>query len=244
MFMKKIVLFIIFSSIILFAQNKSTKSLLELKQQINLQMIPQNDLLKTNGLEKKNTGLAILYSALLPGMGELYAGDYSLGKYLTIADGVFWGFFAGFTIYGNNQENNYKAFAQSFGKVIPQGKDDKYYATIGDYISIDQYNRVQELNRNFDKTLDPVSDHWDWKDNPTRKEYRDTWSSSEQAKNNIRFAVGALILNRIVSVINAVRLVSKHNKMVSEQLSWNISFGISNPQTFPGSFNVNFVKVF
>ena len=50
------------------------------------QGIPQ-DLTSSRG-EKKAVGLAVVYSLVLPGMGELYADGFSSGKYFLIAEGV------------------------------------------------------------------------------------------------------------------------------------------------------------
>lgn len=188
--------------------------------------------------EKKSPGLAILYSMLLPGMGEYYAGNYSTGKYFTIADGVFWGVFAGITIYGNNKENDYRAFAQSFGGVKINEKDSEYFANIGVYENIEDYNKQRELNRKFDEVYNVNTHFWGWENN-RRKEYRNLWTSSENAKNNVRFAVGALILNRIVSSIFAVRSVSAYNKRESSVLSWNMNFGITRHQYLPTSLVMN-----
>lgn len=199
--------------------------------------LPQTD-------EKKSPALAILYSVLLPGMGELYAGSYEKGYYFTIADGVLWGLFTGFTLYGNWKEDNYKSFAQSNGGVNNDGKDEEYYANIGVYLSIDDFNTAQELNRDFNQVYNTTTHYWNWNSESERKEYRNMWSSSEGAFNNVRFAVGALILNRIVSAINAVRLVSAHNKNLTEQIGWNISFSVENIVTLPASFNINFIKSF
>ena len=194
--------------------------------------------------QKKNPALAILYSMLLPGMGELYAGDYSSGKYFTIADGVLWGAFTGFEIYGKWKENDYKSFAESKGGVKLSGKEAEYFANIGIYQSIDDYNTAMELNRNFDKTYNTAIYYWKWNDNNQRKEYRDLWSSSESAYTNVRFVVGALILNRLISAVNAVRLVSAYNKNLSQEISWNISVGLNNHPTLPTSITFNFVKSF
>ena len=78
-------------------------------------------------------------------MGELYAGNYNRGKYFTIADGVFWGFYAGFNIYGSWQRHNYKSFAASDAGVNPVNKDADFYAAIGEVTSIDEWNRLQSL---------------------------------------------------------------------------------------------------
>ncbi len=234
------VVFVLLTSFAI-AQNKIT--LFEVSNNVLLNE-SKSKILPQDQTQKKNAGLAILYSLILPGMGELYAGDYSFGKYLTIADGVFWGFVAGFNIYGDWQKDNYRSFAQSRGGIDLNGKDEQYFADIADYVDVEQYNRIQELNRNFGDRYNIETHHWNWGDNTTRREYRNMWTSSEGAYNNVRFAVGALIVNRLVSAINAVRLVARHNKQVDEGMTWNMSVGIDNKPNLPTTLNLNFSTSF
>lgn len=263
--MKRIISFVVLISSIAFAQTEKTKSITELQQQSavsnqlsavrikNQTSSPQNFSSVINNSvpifqnpvpEKKNAGLAILYSMLLPGMGELYADSYDSGKYFTIADGVLWGVFAGYEIYGKQQENNYKSFAQSRGGINLEAKDADYFANIGTYQSIDDYNTAMELKRSFDKTYNPATHYWKWADNNQRKEYRDMWSSSESAYTNVRFVVGAMVLNRVISAINAVRLVSAYNKNLSQELSWNVYFNVENKPALPQTLTFNFISKF
>ena len=222
--MKKNILFTLLSLIIFSNSSLPQEQLLSLRsnlpyiEKIERSAFPETD------FEKKSPALAILYSVLLPGMGELYAGDYSTGKYFTIADGIIWSTFAGMTIYGNNKENDYRAFAKAYGRVDLNNKDDEYFANIGVYQNIEEFNREQELNRDFDEVYDLESDFWAWSSNEHRKEYRNLWTSSENAKNNVRFAVGALVLNRLISAIFAVRAVSAHNKREIVSNNWNLNF--------------------
>lgn len=238
-----LLLFLILPSLIL-AQSSGNNSILSLKNQINISPLNniefQNDMIQP---EKKKTGLAILYSLLLPGMGELYADNYNNGVYFTIADGILWGALTGFSIYGNQQESNYRAFAQSHGGVSLEGKDETYFAVIGDYTSIDQYNIEKELYREFDDIYNIQTHYWNWESSEQRKEYREMWGSSESAFNNIRFIVGGLILNRLVSAINAVRLVVAYNKNIEQQVSWNFSMNVINHYTEPG-VSINFTTSF
>lgn len=234
--MKKLILFVALTSF-LFAQ---TKQVYELEQNINVQLPKENVNLLQQPSGKKNAGLAILYSLLLPGMGELYADNFESGKYFTIADGVIWGFVAGFNIYGDRQKDNYKAFAESYGGVDNSGKDADFYANVANYTSVDSYNREQELNRNFEEVYNTQTHYWKWSGTAQRREFRDIWSSSETAYNNVRFAVGALILNRVISMINAVRSVSRYNANLENQQSWNVSFDVSNQVNLPTSLNLNF----
>lgn len=226
------------SAAAVFAQD-DYKSLYELRAelQLNSGLQLQPEIFLDQPGEKK-TGLAILYSLLLPGMGELYAGDYSFGQYLTIADGILWGVLFGFDIYGTRMESNYKNFAETKGGANIEGKNEKYYADLGNYLDIEQYNRRQELDRNFAGVYDD-SYYWKWDSQEERREYRRMWKSSENAYNNIRFAAGALILNRIVSAINAVRLTVKHNRNLEQQTSWNISFGVNKEPLLPTQMIMN-----
>ncbi len=194
--------------------------------------------------EKKKTGLAIIYSLLLPGMGELYAGDYSSGKYFTIADGLIWGTVAGFTIHANNKEDDYMSMAKAFAGADVSGKDEDYFTNIGLYLDTEEYNRAMLIKGKFDVLYDDDSFNWKWDGNDRRSEYRNLWKSAETATNNIRFAVGALILNRIVSAINAARIVRAYNKKVDEVVSWNVSLNLLHHRKFSDGVELNFRSSF
>ncbi|KAF0152045.1 MAG: hypothetical protein FD143_1413 [Ignavibacteria bacterium] len=193
--------------------------------------------------QKKSAGLAILYSMILPGMGELYTNGYESGKYFTIAEAALWSVFTGYTLYGNWKRDNYITFAKSNAGINLDGMESNFIANVSIYVSIDDYNRTKELNREFDKTYNKNLFNWNWANNDKRKEFRDMWSSSENAYNKVRFVVGAIVLNRVVSAINAVRLVSAYNKNLSNELSWNVYFGVEDKPTLPSSITINFVKV-
>jgi len=189
---------------------------------------------------KKSAGLAMLYSFILPGMGELYAGNYNSGKYFTIADGALWVALAGMNAYGTNQRNNYIAFSKAFADVTANGKSDQFFADIGGYNSVEDFNTRQLLDRNFEGTYSTVTHYWKWRSAEKRKEYKSTWTSSESAFNNIKFVAGALVLNRVISMINAIRIVSAYNKSLNPETAWNVSFGLDKfRETMPTSLTVN-----
>lgn len=240
--MNKILLILALYSISFFPQKIVQKSLFHLKNEIKTaETIPTTKIVTIQAIEtkKKNSGLAIIYSLLLPGMGELYAESYQSGKYFTIAEGVLWGTYIGINTYGNWQKDRYKSFAVANGRINIDGKDEDYFATISEYLSIDQYNNEKALERNFKEMLDENKYFWKWS-SEDRRAYRSMWVSSEQAFNNLRFVVGAMIINRIASAVNAVRLVSAYNRKQAEELSWNISAGVENSITLPNHFTINF----
>ena len=194
--------------------------------------------------QKKSAGLAIVYSLLLPGMGELYADAYDSGVYFTIADGVLWGTYIGMNVYGNWQKDRYISYAQTNADMTTENKDDDYYATISEYLSIDQYNDQKAFERNFDEMYNTEQYFWKWNTSEERKTYRDMWVSSEQTLNDVRFVVWGLLLNRVVSAINAVRLVSRYNNNLSQEVGWNVSLGVQNLPDNSASYNLNFITSF
>jgi hypothetical protein len=239
--MKYSLLSLLFITSFTFAQISETKNSLELKNLVIENLKSQTpDLSLSLEKTKKNPGLAIIYSLLLPGMGELYADGYESGKYFTIAEGALWGIFIGMNTYAGWQKDRYETYAVTYGGITTSGKDAAYYATIGDYSSINQYNDEQALNRDFGAMYNVETHYWSWPTTEQRKTYRGMWTSSEQTYNDIRFVVGALIVNRIVSAINAVRLVSAYNKNLDADLSWNVSVGLINKTELPTTLVLNF----
>jgi len=238
--MKKIIFIILFASAILFPQGQN---ILKLENQVktnSAKFKQKNPIQQTRTFRKKSTGLAVLYSLLIPGMGELYADSYSSGKFFTITDGVLWGIYIGVNSSANWKKDKYQTFAVTNGGITKAGKTDKYYSIIGIYQNIDNYNNQKALERDFGAMLDKNKFYWNWQNNATRKQYRDMWSSSEQSFNDLKFIAGALIINRIASAINAVRLVSAYNKRQGKELTWNVSVGVKRSITLPTSLTLNF----
>lgn len=232
-----------------FGQAYQTSSLLELKNRLNREEQSQinhevKNILPEETKSKKNAGLAIIYSLLLPGMGELYADNYSSGKYFTIAEGALWATFIGMNVYGNWQENRYKTYAQTYAGVNPDGKDEDYYATIGLYTSIETYNNEKALERRYDEMLSEQKFFWKWNSTEQRKTYRSMWTSSEQTFNDVRFVVGAMLVNRLISAINAVRSVSSYNNELEKEVSWNVSLGLDRDFLNQEIYKINFQTSF
>ena len=245
--MKNILILLVIFSTQTFSQIDE-QSFYSLKQQV-IQEVKSSDasdqkVVFDDVKNRKNTGLAILYSLLLPGMGELYAESYDSGIYFTVADGVLWGTYIGMNVYGNWQQDRYTSFAQNKAGITTDNKDDAYYATISQYLNIEDYNNEKAFERNFDEMYNTNQYFWKWNTSEDRKSYRSMWVSSEQTFNNVRFVVGALLLNRVISAINAVRLVSKYNKNLSEDVGWNVSVGVQNNPDYSSSYKINFTTSF
>lgn len=244
-FMKKITFLLLFLAVVVSAQDAT--SIAALKAGINpgdgyTLNAAKSELLQP-AASKKNAGLAILYSVILPGMGELYAEGYESGKYFTIAEAALWVTYGGMKYYSNRQKDNYFSYAESYGGVTNMaGKSGDYYADIGNYLNINDFNDDMAKQGQFSKMYNTSTHYWNWNNNTDRKSYRELWTSSESWNNNLRFVVGGMILNRIASAINAVRLVSRYNKNI--ETTWNFWFDYNLSQAAPANISLNFVKVF
>jgi hypothetical protein len=244
--MKKVLLSILVLLFFVSGNFAQSNQLYQLKSNLQVEEVENSfnlNSFQNYNKEKKKAGIAVLYSLLLPGMGEMYAESYDSGIYFTIAEGLSWGALFGFNYYSDWQKDNYKAFAASNGGVNVNSKDEDYFATIGEYMDIEEYNRAKALNREFKEMYNSETAGWQWESNLERERYRTMWEESELASNSIQFVVGAMIVNRIVSAINAARLVSNYNEKLDES-GWSLSAGFSNPQNLPPSISLNFTTNF
>jgi hypothetical protein len=208
------------------------------------QIAKENNTFVFNQNQKKSPALAILYSALLPGMGELYAGNYHSGKYFTIAEASLWSIYIGMNYYQDLKKDNLIAYAKSNGGVDPSNKDDDYYATISQYKNIEQYNNDKAFNRLFNEMYNVDLYYWKWNSENERKLYRNLWLSSQNAKNNQRFIVGAMIINRLISIINAVRLTASYNKNLLQESSWDLFLDYDNNVNSVSNISLNYKQQF
>ncbi len=171
-------------------------------------------------LKKKSVGLAAIYSLLLPGMGELYAGGgLGSGKYFLIGEGVLWLTYATFEVYGNSLRDDARAYAISRAGISTTSKDDQYYIDIGNFVNIDEYNEAQLRSRNPEKLYKLNAGYaWSWESDAARATYRDQRIFSEQMYNNRKFVVAAILINHLASAINAARSAISHNKDIDDQI--------------------------
>jgi len=181
-------------------------------------MFPEGS--KTDG--RKSVGLAALYSFLLPGMGELYAGDYSFGKYLTIVEGGLVVTLLGFDRYANWLQDDARGFAVRHAQVNINGKDDQFFTAIGDFDNIYAYN--DEILRERNVTLyNPGAGYfWQWDNTANRNIYRDQKIASDERFNDTRFIAAAIAVNHLISIVDAVRTAIRHNKNLSQGNAYDL----------------------
>ncbi|MCE1189931.1 MAG: hypothetical protein LWX56_12430 [Ignavibacteria bacterium] len=174
--------------------------------------------------QKKNSGLAALYSMILPGMGELYADSYNSGKYFTMVEVALWVSYFGMDYYAGWQKDNYMAYARQKGGVSSGDHSSDFYGDIANYTDINQFNDEKSFQGEFGKMYNTSTDFWRWESTGDRRTYRNMWLGSQHATNNLRFVVSAMVLNRIASAINAMSIVTKANKQLKAEQKLTVGF--------------------
>jgi TM2 domain-containing membrane protein YozV len=200
---------------------------------------------QSESAEKKNVGLAAIYSFLLPGMGEMYAGEYGMGKYFTIAEGALWVTLIGYDRYAHWLQDDARQFAVQHAGSSIAGKEDQYFSDIADYSNIYAYNESVLKSRRPDLLYNPSSaDYWKWDNDQNRSSYRDLRVASDERFNDTRFVVAAIGVNHLISAINAARLTYLHNKHAEEggliDLHASLIGGIGHPSGILLSVSRNF----
>ncbi|MBI3766470.1 MAG: hypothetical protein HY277_08215 [Ignavibacteriales bacterium] len=197
--------------------------------------------------EKKSVTTAVLYSMLLPGMGEMYVGNYGMGKYFTIAEGALWITLLGFDRYGNWIQDDARNFAAQHAQAKIDGKDEQFFIDIGNDNDVYAYNQRILQNRDEHKVYseDPNAGfYWKW-DAPTNREfYREERVSSNQMFNNTRFVAAAIGVNHLVSAINAARLAISHNKNIDHAEILEIKAKVIGGFSAPDGIMISFSKRF
>jgi hypothetical protein len=168
---------------------------------------------------RKAPGLAAVYSLLVPGMGELYAGDFSSGKYFLMSEGLLWLTYAAFEIYGNAVRDDARLFAVSNAGVSPAGKSDQFYVDVGNFLNTADYNDKKLRDRTSALVYDPAAGFgWQWGTDAQRLTFRDMRVHSETMFNNKKFVAAAILINHVASAINAARAAIAHNSAVNNLL--------------------------
>jgi hypothetical protein len=164
-------------------------------------------------------GVAILASAVLPGSGQLMLGARNRGEALLWLDGSIWALWSGLSWYAGSREHDARLFAGREAGADIATNEAVYYKALERYDNSDQYNEDVRREARDLYPDDPSSQHtyyeshgyfgssaWDWSSDSARYDYWRTRRSGRAAALKAQFTVGALLLNRIGSIIDCAFL--------------------------------------
>ena len=175
--------------------------------------------------EPLSPGKAVMYSLLLPGLGDWKLGNKSRATVFFALEGLIWVSYATFQVQGGNYEEEYEDLAVRFAGVAGTDHSDDFYATIRDYDSSEEYEAdIKNEGRYYDTgsvALDQyfienrVEDYqpWLWASHERRLQYSETRSASKTAYRRADYMIAAAAANRVVSAVfayAAARSAAKH----------------------------------
>jgi hypothetical protein len=176
--------------------------------------------------EEKSKGKALLLSLMLPGLGQRYTAAKTKANIFLGAEITLWLGYAGFLTYSDWRRDEYESYAALHAGIDPADKTDTYYTNIGNYDDIEQYNAAKLRQRNLaDYYRDTESYYWKWDSAANKFHFDQLRISSERARNRSTFVIGAILANHLVSAIDAVWSVNRHNRNLSSRMEWNLQFG-------------------
>ncbi len=176
---------------------------------------------ETEPLHFKSVTLAVALSALVPGTGELYAGNFGTGKYAMIAEGALWVTYAAFYTHANWIIRDAKVFATDHAGTNFAGKGSQFNVDIGNYLSVDAYNQAKMRSRDDNLLYTDPSYFWRWDSDADRLAFKNERIRSDEIYQNGKFVIAAAVVNRIFSAFSAGRAAAAYNRKVLLEGAWN-----------------------
>lgn len=151
---------------------------------------------------------AAALSLALPGAGQFYNGQQGKGLVMAGVEAAIWGAFLGFHRHGDSLSDDYRNWA---GIYADAGGDhpDSYWQAIGRFTDSDAWyeSRLRQA-RAFGEPVPPPpppDQEWQWRSNSFRIQYQDLRADANRAYDRRDKMILFALLNRAVSVFDAVR---------------------------------------
>lgn len=160
-------------------------------------------------------------SLLLPGAGEWALGEKNLAKIFIGTDLAMLAGYFGSRAYADVLEKDFHAFAAQHAGIISRNKTEQYWIDIGNASNIYLFNERRRVQRNLEATW-PETDqfYWQWDEEANRIKYVDLRSKQHRWERAATFIVGGMILNRIISMIDVVRIIRRAGAAEAQKRSF------------------------
>ena len=158
-------------------------------------------------IQKESKLDPVIKSLIIPGWGQKSLGKPKRARLFNyIESGILLTLITSST-FSNIEKKNYIAFASKHAAISSSGKDHKYWVDIGNYNSIENYNDEHLRNREMDDLYpDDKKWSWDWDLESNRTIFENKRIRADQLELFATFSIGALVLNHVVSSIDALYL--------------------------------------
>lgn len=161
----------------------------------------------------KSGGKYVLLSLVLPGAGEWFLGHKGHAKFFLGTELALWAGYLGTQGYIGVLENDFHSYAAVHAGVTTGGKNDQFWIDIGNSDNIYAYNEKRLVERRLEDVYPEDDAHyWQWDSKTNRDKYNDMRFKQHDWKQRANIIIGGVILNRLVSAIDVIRLIRKEKK--------------------------------
>jgi hypothetical protein len=188
-------------------------------------------------------GKAVLYSLLLPGLGDYKLGNTGRATAFFAAEGLIWISFAVFEVQGRQREEEYEELAVLFAGVTRTGHSDEFYARLREYDNSDAYEadvkfdgrielsgdglypdriNAEALDRYFAENRVEDFEPWQWSSHDRLLQYSEVRSSSKTSYRRADYMLAAAAANRVVSAI--VAYASARSLQKTQDVGYRLDF--------------------
>ena len=203
-----------------------------------------SDYFQNTSPEKKSVAKALFFSLLIPGAGEYYIGETAYTKFFLGMEILGWSSILFNRHYYNSLQKDYIAYASMHAGISTKNKDDQYWIDVGKHNNIYSYNSTRVNQRRIDELYEEnQSNYWQWDSKENRFTYDAKRLKSVSVKDREIFMTIGILVNHLVSAVNAVRLAKRHNKNLVQN-SFNYNFVIYNQDPGNNYYGIAFSKSF
>ena len=168
-------------------------------------------------------------------MGHKTAAKIFFGSELAL-----WLGYWGSQSYVNVLQRDLESFAALHAGVDAPGKGDQYWIDVGGYLSLDDFNNQKLLERDLEALYaDTPENRWQWDSNQNRRDYVLKRFDRLDWKRRVNWVVGGLVLNRLVSAIDVVRLLRKNRDADSLSHKSDLNFVYSHTPYTGEAYRLN-----
>ena len=149
----------------------------------------------------------VVKSLVLPGWGEYSLDNQIRGRIFVLSETVLLLAILGSYSVAQRQETEYKAYAADHAGIDPIGKDRQFWVDIGNYSSLSTFNEEHLRWRDFIALYeDNDTWAWTWDSSNNRERFENMRIASDIWRLRGSFLIGGVVLNHIVSAIDALYL--------------------------------------
>jgi hypothetical protein len=179
---------------------------------------------ETGSSERQPSRLKALgASLLLPGLGQHITGHPTRARFFFAVEGAIVIGFVTSEVQGATRKQSYIEYAERFAGVSEvEDKPDWYYRNLGRFPSSDEYldeiaitarglygDDLEQREAYIARNAPGPGEEWRWRSDADRQEFRDRRQASRNALHNADLFLGAALLNRVLSAVDAARLAGQ-----------------------------------